>query len=153
MYYFYVRKLRQARQQPRESIPDALRVDLRNLDAISEQAKFLSRYSIDTGEQIEALKQCLSHQLSDLQKEQKDLSNAKRRKGISPEQEQQLRQQSAQLNAALRQTRKDLKLCDAVLERSLLIAEKNRVLQEQKSTESIEKKNRAPTQSRGYKPR
>lgn len=153
LYYFYVRKLRQARQQPRESIPDALRVDLRNLDAISEQAKFLSRYSIDTGEQIEALKQCLSHQLSDLQKEQKVLSNAKRRKGISPEQEQQLRQQSAQLNAELRQTRKDLKLCDAVLERSLLIAEKNRVLQEQKSTESIEKKNRAPTQSRGYKPR
>jgi len=136
LYYFYVRKLRQAQRQPRESIPDALRVDLRNLDAISEQAKFLSRYQLDTGEQIEALKQRLSQQLSELQKEQKDLSNAKRRKGVSPEQEQQLQQQAAQLNAALRQARKDLKLCDAVLERSLLISEKNRVLQEQQQSSS-----------------
>ena len=43
LYFFYVRKLRQARQQPRESIPDALRVDLRHLDAISEQSKFFQR--------------------------------------------------------------------------------------------------------------
>ena len=151
LYYFYVRKLRQARQQPRESIPDALRVDLRNMDAISEQAKFLSRYSIDTGEQIEALKAQLRQQLSDLQKEQKGLSNTKRRKDISPEQEQQFQQQAKRLNAMLRQVRKDLKLCDAVLERSLLIEEKNRILQEQKATESIEKKSRAPMQNRRYK--
>lgn len=132
LYYFYIRKLRQARQQPRESIPDVLRVDLRNLDALSEQAKFLSHYQLDTGEQVESLKRKLSKQLQDLQSEQRILSNEKRRKGITPERMQELQAQSTQLNAALRQTRKELKLCDAVLERSLLIEEKNRVLQAQK---------------------
>lgn len=132
LYYFYIRKLRQARRQPVEAVPDSLRVELRHLDAISEQAKFLSRYSLDTGEQIEALKARLTRQLSELQQEQKDLSNAKRRKSTTPERMQELKAQTTQLNTALRQTRKDLKLCDALLERSLLIAEKNRVLHEQK---------------------
>ena len=132
LYYFYIRKLREAQRQPRESIPDVLRVDLRNLDAISEQAKFLSRYQLDTGEQVETLKGKLKKQLSELQNEQKALSNEKRRKGITPDRSAELQKQTDQLNAALRQTRKDIKLCDAVLDRSLLIEEKNRVLHEQK---------------------
>lgn len=132
LYYFYIRKLRKAQRQPRESIPDVLRVDLRNLDAISEQAKFLSRYQLDTGEQVETLKGKLKKQLSGLQNEQKTLSNEKRRKGITPDRAAELQKQTDQLNAALRQTRKDIKLCDAVLDRSLLIEEKNRVLHEQK---------------------
>ena len=131
LYYFYIRKLRQARRKPIEAIPDCLRVELRQLDAISEQAKFLTRYSLDTGEQVEALKTRLTHQLSELQREQKELANVKRRKSTTPERMQELQAQANQLNAALRQTRKDLKLCDDVLERSLLIKEKNRVLQEQ----------------------
>ena len=132
LYYFYIRKLREAQRQQRESIPDVLRVDLRNLDAISEQAKFLSRYQLDTGEQVETLKGKLKKQLSELQNEQKALSNEKRRKGITPDRAAELQKQTDQLNAALRQTRKDIKLCDAVLDRSLLIEEKNRVLHEQK---------------------
>ena len=132
MYYFYIRKLRQSQRKPIESVPDCLRVDLRHLDAISEQSKFLARYSLDTGEQVEALKARLMRQLSDLQQEQKDLTNEKRRKSTTPERMQELQAQADQLNAALWQTRKDLKLCDDVLERSLIIKEKNRVLQEQK---------------------
>ena len=132
LYYFYIRKLRQSQRKPIESVPDCLRVDLRHLDAISEQSKFLVRYNLDTGEQVEALKARLMRQLSDLQQEQKDLTNEKRRKSTTPERMQELQAQADQLNAALRQTRKDLKLCDDVLERSLIIKEKNRVLQEQK---------------------
>ena len=132
LYYFYIRKLRQSQRKPIEAIPDCLRVDLRHLDAISEQSKFLVRYNLDTGEQVEALKARLMRQLSDLQQEQKDFTNEKRRKSTAPERMQELQAQADQLNAALRQTRKDLKLCDDVLERSLIIKEKNRVLQEQK---------------------
>ena len=145
LYYFYIRKLREAQRQPRESIPDVLRVDLRNLDAISEQAKFLSRYQLDTGEQVETLKGKLKKQLSELQNEQKTLSNEKRRKGITPDRAAELQKQTDQLNAALRQTRKDIKLCDAVLDRSLLIEEKNRVLHEQKqqSTARVQQKTKS----------
>ena len=132
LYYFYIRKLRQSQRKPIESVPDCLRVDLRHLDAISEQSKFLVRYNLDTGEQVETLKARLMRQLSDLQQEQKDFTNEKRRKSTTPERMQELQAQADQLNAALWQTRKDLKLCDDVLERSLIIKEKNRVLQEQK---------------------
>lgn len=135
LYFFYIRKLRQARQQPKESVPDVLRVDLRNLDAISVQATFLSRYRLDTGEQVESLKEKLSKQLTDLQSEQRSLSNEKRRKEITPERMHELQAQTTRLNAALRQTRKELKLCDAVLERSLLIEDKNRVLEQQMQQE------------------
>ena len=131
LYYFYIRKLRQSQRKPIESVPDCLRVDLRHLDAISEQSKFLVRYNLDTGEQVEALKVRLMRQLSDLQQEQKDLTNEKRRKSTTPERMQELQAQADQLNAALRQTRKDLKLCYDVLERSLIIKEKNKLLSEQ----------------------
>ena len=78
-----------------------------------------------------------------VKQEQKGLANEKRRKSTTPERMQELQAQTAQLNAALRQTRKDLKLCDDVLERSLLIKEKNRVLELQKLQEqqSPQKKN------------
>ena len=143
LYYFYIRKLRQAQRKPIEAIPDCLRIDLRHLDAISEQAKFLTRNNLDTGDQVEALKIRMSRQLSDLQQEQKELANEKRRKSTTPERMQELQAQTTQLNAALRQTRKDLKLCDDVLERSLLIKEKNRVLELHKLQEQqpLQKKN------------
>ena len=148
LYYFYIRKLRQARRKPIEAIPDCLRVELRQLDAISEQAKFLTRYSLDTGEQVEALKTRLTHQLSELQREQKELANVKRRKSTTPERMQELQAQANQLNAALRQTRKDLKLCDDVLERSLLIKEKNRVLQEQNEQSKQKQSQRSSKQKK-----
>lgn len=131
LYYFYIRKLRQSQRKPIESVPDCLRIDLRHLDAISEQSKFLARYNLDTGEQVEALKARLMRQLSNLQQEQKNLTNEKRRKSTTPERMQELQAQVDQLNAALRQTRKELKLCDDVLERSLIIKEKNKLLSEQ----------------------
>ena len=148
LYYFYIRRLRQARRKPIEAIPDCLRVELRQLDAISEQAKFLTRYSLDTGEQVEALKTRLTHQLSELQREQKELANVKRRKSTTPERMQELQAQANQLNAALRQTRKDLKLCDDVLERSLLIKEKNRVLQEQNEQSKQKQSQRSSKQKK-----
>lgn len=144
LYYFYIRKLRAAAAHPHEPYPFALKDDLRLLDAISEQAKFLTRYSLDTGEQVEALKARLTRQLSDLQQEQKELANEKRRKGTTPERMQELQAQTTRLNAALRQTRKDLKLCDDVLERSLLIKEKNRVLQEQNEQSKQKQSQRNP---------
>lgn len=130
LYFFYVRKLRQARQQPREAIPDALRVDLRHLDAISEQSKFLNRYKLDTGEQVESLKLNLEMQLFDLQKERKMLCNEKRRQGITDDRTNVIHAQLKQLKSTFRQVRRDLKLCDIVLERSKLRSADNTTLTE-----------------------
>lgn len=130
LYFFYVRKLRQARQQPRESIPDALRVELRHLDAISEQSKFLNRYKLDTGEQVESLKLNLEMQLFDLQKERKMLCNEKRRQGITDDRTNVIHAQLKQLKSTFRQVRRDLELCDIVLERSKLRSADNTTLTE-----------------------
>lgn len=125
LYFFYVRKLRQARQQPRESIPDALRVDLRHLDAISEQSKFLNRYKLDTGEQVESLRGTLNRQLADIQNERRQLFNEKRRQATTNERINEIQARLTQLNSIICQTRKEVKLCNDVLERSLLIKEGN----------------------------
>jgi len=138
LYFFYVRKLRQARHQPRESIPDALRVDLRHLDAISEQSKFLNRYKLDTGEQVESLKLNLEMQLFDLQKERIMLCSEKRRQGITDERTNVIHEQLKQLKSTLRQVRRDLKLCDKVLERSKLRSADNITLTENNQYELID---------------
>lgn len=135
LYFFYVRKLRQARHQPRESIPDALRVDLRHLDTISEQSKFLNRYKLDTGEQVESLKHNLEKQLFDLQKERKMLFNEKRRQGITDERTNVIYEQLKQLKSTLRQLQRDLKLCDDVLERSKLRSVDNKIPAEKSQCE------------------
>lgn len=130
LYFFYVRKLRQARQQPRESIPDALRVDLRHLDAISEQSKFLNRYKLDTGEQVESFREALNRQLTDLQNERRHLSNEKRRTGITDDRIREITSEQNNMSNHIKNIRREIKLCDDVLERSIMLEESNRILHE-----------------------
>lgn len=59
LYFFYLRKLREAQRQPVGYAPYILREDLRLMDAISEQSKFVFKYKLDTAEQVEALKSSL----------------------------------------------------------------------------------------------
>jgi hypothetical protein len=106
------------------------------LDAISEQSKFLNRYQLDTGEQVESLKGKLSKQLLDLQGERKILSNEKRRSGLTDERMKQVQSEYAKVSSLIKEIRSDIKLCDDVLERSLLIAEKNRQIHELEQTKN-----------------
>lgn len=130
LYFFYVRKLRQARQQPRESIPDALRVELRHLDAISEQSKFLNRYKLDTGEQVESFRETLNRQLTDLQNERRHLSNEKRRTGITHDRIREITSELNNVSYYIKNIRREIKLCDDVHERSIMLKEFNRILHE-----------------------
>lgn len=130
LYFFYVRKLRQARQQPRESIPDALRVDLRHLDAISEQSKFLNRYKLDTDEQVESFREILYKQLTELQNERKDLSNEKRRTGITDDRIREITSELNNVSYHIKKIRREIKLCDDVLERSIMLEETNHIINE-----------------------
>ena len=130
LYFFYVRKLRQARQQPREAIPDALRVDLHHLDAISEQSKFLNRYKLDTGEQVESLRGTLNRQLADIQNERRQLFNEKRRTGITDDRIREITSEQNNMSYHIKNIRREIKLCDDVLERSIMLEETNHTLNE-----------------------
>ena len=131
LYFFYLRKLREAKSHPKQSYPFVLKEDLRHLDALSEQAKFLSRYKLDTGEQVQELQKTLTGRLEKHQSERTELYNERRRVGSTEERKQEIEDRLKVLSDTNKQLRRDLKLCSDVLLRSVEIEEKKRLLQEQ----------------------
>lgn len=151
LYFFYLRKLQEAKNHPKQSYPFVLKEDLRRLDALSEQAKFLNRYKLDTGEQVQALQKTLNEQLEKLQTERTELYNERRRVGTTEERKQEIEDRLKALSDTNRQLRRDLKLCSDVLLRSIEIAEKKRLLQEQEKTQKpAEKGKNRNVRRRGY---
>ena len=145
LYFFYLRKLREVKTNSKQSYPFALKADLRNLDKLSEQSKFLFRYKLDTGEQVQELKETLTQRLEKMQSERKELYNERRRTGTTEERKTEIEDRLKTLSDTNKQLRRDLKLCADVLLRSREIEEKKRFLQEQaklqKPTEKGKNKN------------
>ncbi len=131
LYFFYLRKLREANNHPKQSYPFVLKEDLRHLDALSEQAKFLFRYKLDTGEQVQELQKMLTEKISELQSERTELYNERRRVGTTEERKQEIEERLEALSDTNKQLRRDLKLCSDVLLRSVEIEERNRILREE----------------------
>ena len=131
LYFFYLRKLREARNNPTQPYPFVLKEDLRHLDALSEQSKFLFRYKLDTGEQVQELQKTLTKKLSELQSERTELYNERRRTGTTEERKQEIEDRLKELSDTNKQLRRDLKLCSDVLFRSVEIEERNRILREE----------------------
>ena len=145
LYFFYVRKLREAKSYPKQRYSFVLKEDLRHLDALSEQSKFLFRYKLDTGDQVQELQKTLSDKLSDLQSERKELNNERRRTGTTEERKQEIEDRLKALSDTGKELRRDLKLCADVLLRSVEIEEKRRTMQQerlaQKPTEKGKNRN------------
>lgn len=66
LYYFYLRKLRAAQKQPQGKASYLLREDLRHLDELDEQSRFLFRHGIDTAEQLTDYRASADAQLKSL---------------------------------------------------------------------------------------
>lgn len=124
LYFHYLYKLRGAQRQPTGQAPFLLREDLRLMDAITEQAKFLNRHGIDNDVQLAGFRADTERQIAALTAERKALSNEKRRLSVPEERRTQLGAQINTLSAQLKSRRQDVRLCDAILERSLIIREK-----------------------------
>ena len=137
LYFYYLYKLRTAQRQPIQA-PFLLREDLRLMEAISAQAKFLHRHGIDTEEQLTTCRINTEQQIATLNAERKTLSNGKRRVSISEERKVQIGTQISIMSVQLKSLRQDVKLCDAVLERSVVITKKQEQLIQQKQ-ENIER--------------
>ena len=138
LYFFYLRKLRAAQHQPSERVPYLIREDLRLLDKISEQNKFLIRHKIDTPEQLAALKESAEHSIKELSYQRKELMNEKRRVGISPKQQTDISAQMAGLSIQLKALRKEVRLCKEIEERAQEIARKNEQVKAQQSIQKEE---------------
>ncbi len=101
------------------------------MDAITEQVKFLHRHGIDNDVQLVDTREDTERQIAALTTEHKALSNEKRRVSVPEERRAQLGAQISALSGRIKTLRKDIKLCDAVLERAVVIAEKQAQLNQQ----------------------
>ena len=121
LYFFYLRKLRGAQRGQQGKASYLLREDLRHLDAIDAQARFLFRRRIDSAEQLSAFRQYAEKQIEELCSERNALYNEKRRTGILPERKEQLRAMTSDISAQVKSLRRDIRLCDEIQLRSELI--------------------------------
>ena len=94
-----------------------LKEELLKCDLYSEEAKFLARYNISTEEDLEKNMKSLMEDYSSISAQRSELRQKLRRK-MPVEEEAQCREKVRELTAELKDTRKELKLCRDIRERS-----------------------------------
>lgn len=94
-----------------------LKEELLKCDLYSEEAKFLARYNISTEENLEKKMKSLMEDYSSISAQRSELRQKLRRK-MPVEEEAQCREKVRELTAELKDTRKELKLCRDIRERS-----------------------------------
>ena len=139
LYYFYRRKLREACRQPSSYTPYVLREDIRHLEAIDKQTRFLFKHKIDTAEDLTAYQDHAKQQIADLSEKRKELKNELRRTDVIEPRKVEIGNRLSEITTELKPLRQDVKLCDAIVVRSLEIAEKNAQLKQIEAKE-VEKK-------------
>jgi len=130
LYFHYMYKMKilpQHKEQGRRASP-LLREDLVKLDAIMEQSRFLRKYRIDTAEQLVQHRDSVQNQMTFLDAARLELRR-KIRRNIPVEQIMQAKSELTAVTVQMRELRKELKLCDAVEERSQIMREKLKTVQ------------------------
>ena len=94
-----------------------LKEELLKCDLYSEEAKFLARYNISSEEDLEKKMKSLMEDYSSISAQRSELRQKLRRK-MPVEEETQCREKVRELTAELKDTRKELKLCRDIRERS-----------------------------------
>ena len=94
-----------------------LKEELLKCDLYSEEAKFLARYNISMEEDLEKKMKSLMEDYSSISAQRSELRQKLRRK-MPVEEEAQCREKVRELTAELKDTRKELKLCRDIRERS-----------------------------------
>lgn len=129
LYYYYLHKLRAASRQP-ERAPYLLRDDLRYMDVLSEQAKLLNKYGIDSKEQLEEQKAKLGGKITQLGDKRQCLYKEARRTGTTPERKEAISKELHILTDEIKTLKKEVVLCKGVEERLVPLAERVRQLKE-----------------------
>ncbi|MBR3354288.1 MAG: relaxase/mobilization nuclease domain-containing protein [Oscillospiraceae bacterium] len=125
-YLYYCYKLgylpKQQNRKPKR-VHYLLRDDLIKLDRISQEARLLGNYHIDTAEQLFSFSGKCSDRLQQLEVERKDLRNDLRR-NISEEQKIEIKEKISSISGEMKKLRKEISLCESIAERSKRIEPK-----------------------------
>jgi len=125
-YLYYCYKLgylpKQQNRKP-SKVHYLLRDDLIKLDRISQEARLLGNYHIDTAEQLFSFSGKCSDRLQQLEVERKDLRNDLRR-NIPEEQKIEIKEKISSISGEMKKLRKEMSLCESIAERSKRIEPK-----------------------------
>ena len=117
-----------------------LREDIRHLEAVDKQFHFLFRHKIDTAEELTSYRDDASQRITIISEERKELKNELRRIGIPEQRLEEIKTRIGQISAELKTLRQDIKLCAAIVARSLEIANRNAQLKQIEEREVEQKR-------------
>ena len=110
------------------------------------KSRFLFRHGIDTAEQLTDYRASADAQIKSLYSERKTLKNEQRRHDVPEARMVEIRARIAAISAQAKPLRRSMKLCDAIMERALVLAEKQAQIKqmekEEKGHEKRQIKNR-----------
>ena len=125
-----------------------LREDLRKLDAITAETRLLVKYRIDTSEQLFSYRDGVKDKISALTDERKQLYKLQRTAAVKadPEKAAEIKDSISALSKELAALRRKVVLCDGIAERSGVIKEKIKAVQEDKQIKGKENRDRPDNQ-------
>ena len=139
LYYHYCYLLgifpRNKRRLPRRVSP-ALREELLKGERFSQEVRLLSRYKIDTAEQLEGHRGKVVEQLENLISRRTLLYRQIRTVGVQsePERKDRVKQEIAALTGQIKKLRKEVALCEDIARRSERMRENLRVQEEKENS-------------------
>lgn len=144
LYYHYCYLLGvfpKERPQQSQQVHFLIREDLRKLNAISNEAKLLTRHKIDTAEQLTAYKASVTDRIDRLTAERKSLYKVQRTVAVKsdPVKSAEVKGRITALSKELSELRRELTLCEDIAERSGIIKEKLKAVREDAQNERKEK--------------
>ena len=144
-YLYYCYKLgylpKQQNRKP-SKVHYLLRDDLIKLDRISQEARLLGNYRIDTAEQLFSFSEKCSDRLQQLESERKDLRNELRR-NIPEEQKSEIKEKISSISEEMKKLRKEISLCESIAERSEIISPKLQQIHAEESEQTKRGKEKA----------
>ena len=113
-----------------------LKEDLLKCDQYSEQAKLLSKYQVNTNEDLSLLMEKLENKMQSVSAERDEMRKVSRR-NIPIAQIDAARDKVTELTAELRELRKELKVCTQVQERSDHVRENLEIIDRDRQREKV----------------
>ena len=141
LYYHYCYLLgifpRNKRRLPRR-VPPALREELLRGERFSQEVRLLSRYKIDTLEQLEGRRGKVEEKLDNLISQRAALYRQIRTVAVQsdPEWKDRVKQEISTLTGQIKNLRKEVALCEDIAQRSGKMRENLRMAREEKENSS-----------------